>query len=75
MEKNRGIKRLVFALLYSWQGLRSALKHEEAFRQEFISFVALTTFQLFPGCHADGTVDNDQYTGTGDDRGGAQLGD
>ncbi|WP_297809293.1 diacylglycerol kinase [uncultured Methylophaga sp.] len=47
MEKNRGIKRLVFALLYSWQGLRSALKHEEAFRQEFIGFVALTTYSFF----------------------------
>ncbi|KGM07818.1 Diacylglycerol kinase [Methylophaga thiooxydans] len=47
MEKNRGIKRLFYALIYSWQGLKSALKHEEAFRQEFIAFVALTIFSLF----------------------------
>lgn len=47
MEKNRGIKRLVYALLYSWQGLVSALKHEEAFRQEFVAFVALTALSFF----------------------------
>lgn len=47
MEKNRGLKRLFFALIYSWQGLRSALKHEEAFRQEFLAFVALATLSFF----------------------------
>jgi diacylglycerol kinase (ATP) len=47
MEKNRGIKRLFYALIYSWQGLKSALKHEEAFRQEFIAFVALTALSFF----------------------------
>jgi diacylglycerol kinase (ATP) len=47
MQKNRGIKRLFYALIYSLQGLKSALKHEEAFRQEFIAFVALTTFSVF----------------------------
>lgn len=47
MQKNRGIKRLFYALIYSWQGLRSALKHEEAFRQEFISFVILTIVSVF----------------------------
>lgn len=47
MEKNRGLKRLFFALIYSWQGLKSALKHEEAFRQEFIGFVALTALSFY----------------------------
>ena len=47
MQKNRGIKRLFYALLYSWQGLVSALKHEEAFRQEFVAFVALTVFSFY----------------------------
>jgi diacylglycerol kinase (ATP) len=47
MEKNRGIKRLLFALVYSWQGLISALKHEEAFRQEFFAFVFLTAISFY----------------------------
>lgn len=45
--KNRGIKRLLYALFYSWKGLVSALKHEEAFRQEFIAFVILTIWSCF----------------------------
>lgn len=47
MEKNRGVKRLFYALIYSWQGLISALKHEEAFRQEFIAFLILTMVSCF----------------------------
>lgn len=47
MQKNRGIKRLFYALIYSWQGLKSALKHEEAFRQEFLAFVILTIVSMF----------------------------
>lgn len=47
MKKNRGLKRLFFALIYSWQGLRSALKHEAAFRQEFLGFVVLAILSLF----------------------------
>ena len=31
---NRGITRVVKASQYSWQGLRAAYRHEEAFRQE-----------------------------------------
>ena len=31
---NRGINRVVKASQYSWQGLRAAYRHEEAFRQE-----------------------------------------
>lgn len=41
MEKNTGIRRLILAAAYSWQGLKSALRHEEAFRQEFLAFVLL----------------------------------
>ena len=42
MEKNRGFKRLVYATVYSWQGLRAAIKHESAFRQEFALFIVMT---------------------------------
>lgn len=31
---NTGIKRIIKAGQYSWQGFRAAYKHEEAFRQE-----------------------------------------
>lgn len=38
----RGLQRWVNATRYSWQGLRSAVKHEEAFRQETIAlFIGL----------------------------------
>lgn len=32
--KNAGIKRLLSAFRFSWQGLRATYRHEEAFRQE-----------------------------------------
>lgn len=41
MEKNRGIKRLLCAMLYSWKGFRSAVKNEVAFQQEFMAFIPL----------------------------------
>lgn len=47
MEKNRGLKRLFYALVYSWQGLCSALKNEEAFRQEFALFIVLSAITCF----------------------------
>lgn len=31
---NKGISRIIKATVYSWQGLRAAYRHEEAFRQE-----------------------------------------
>lgn len=38
----RGLQRWINATRYSWQGLRSAVKHEEAFRQETIAlFIGL----------------------------------
>ncbi len=35
----RGLQRWINATRYSWQGLRSAVKHEEAFRQETIALI------------------------------------
>lgn len=42
IKKHTGIKRLFYATTYSWNGLRSALKNEAAFRQEFLVFIILT---------------------------------
>lgn len=39
--KYTGLKRLIFAFYYSMCGLGSAIRHESAFRQEFIVFVLL----------------------------------
>lgn len=47
MEKNTGIKRLFYATLYSWQGFKSALAYESAFRQEFILVLALTALSFY----------------------------
>lgn len=33
-QKATGIKRILNAFKYSWQGLKAAFRHEEAFRQE-----------------------------------------
>jgi len=47
MEKNSGIKRLFYASLYSWQGFKSAMANESAFRQEFIAALILTAFSFY----------------------------
>ena len=47
MEKNNGIKRLLYATLYSWKGFQSAIVNESAFRQEFVLFIGLATFSFF----------------------------
>lgn len=47
MTKNQGLMRLVYACQYSWQGLRSALINEAAFRQELILFLCLATVSFF----------------------------
>lgn len=36
MQKNTGFKRIILATGYSLQGLKSAFKHEAAFRQELL---------------------------------------
>lgn len=38
---NTGIKRIVQAAVYSWQGFKAAYKHEEAFRQELLLAIVL----------------------------------
>lgn len=45
--KKKGLLRLVYASRYSWQGLCSALRHEAAFRQEFLLFLVLTIVSFF----------------------------
>ncbi len=38
---NKGLKRLLLAAGYSWQGFVAAYRHEEAFRQEILLAVVL----------------------------------
>lgn len=38
-ERTKGIERLLCACRYSWRGFSWAVKHEPAFRQEFICFL------------------------------------
>lgn len=47
MEKNSGIMRLFYACRYSWQGFKTALIHEAAFRQEFIAAALLSGVSFF----------------------------
>jgi diacylglycerol kinase (ATP) len=42
LEKNKGIMRLFYAGLYSWQGLKSAWANEAAVKQEIILLLVLT---------------------------------
>lgn len=47
MEKNKGFARLYHAFIYSWQGLKSAVKNEVAFQQEVILLIAVIGISLF----------------------------
>jgi diacylglycerol kinase (ATP) len=47
MEKNKGFTRLYHAFIYSWQGLKSAIKNEAAFQQELILLIAVIGISLF----------------------------
>lgn len=47
IHKNTGIKRVFKALLYSFDGLGSSLKHEAAFRQEALLAVILIPVSFF----------------------------
>lgn len=38
---NKGLKRIVKAMRYSWQGFTAAYQHEEAFRQELLLSIIL----------------------------------
>ncbi|MEX0615591.1 MAG: diacylglycerol kinase [Methylophaga sp.] len=47
MEKNTGIRRLMFAFIYSMQGLYAGIRHESAFRQEFILLMIMGAISFF----------------------------
>ena len=44
---NKGLKRLVLATGYSWQGFKAGWKNEEAFRQEVVLAAVLIPLALF----------------------------
>lgn len=46
---NKGLKRLSNAMRFSWQGVRSAYKHEEAFRQEVLLLAVAIPLALWLG--------------------------
>ncbi len=46
---HRGITRIIKASLYSWQGLRAAYRHEEAFRQEIWLCLVLVPLGAYLG--------------------------
>ena len=45
--KNKGIRRILMACRYSWDGIKNALKNEAAFRQEIILAAILLPLALF----------------------------
>ncbi|HEY5715262.1 MAG TPA: diacylglycerol kinase [Psychromonas sp.] len=47
MQKNTGLKRIILAMGYSLQGLKSAFQHEAAFRQELLLAVILMPIACF----------------------------
>ena len=51
---NKGIVRIIRATGYSWQGIRAAYRHEEAFRQETWLCLVLVPLGLYLG---DGGVE------------------
>ena len=46
---NKGIKRILKAGLFSWQGIRAAFQHEEAFRQESLLAIVLMPLAFWLG--------------------------
>jgi diacylglycerol kinase (ATP) len=50
MKSKGGLSRLINALRYTWDGLRAAAKHEEAFKQELMVVIPLSILAwLIPG--------------------------
>ena len=47
--QNKGLKRLLMACVYSWQGICAAYRHEEAFRQEIWACLILIPLGLYLG--------------------------
>ncbi len=58
---NKGLVRLVKATGYSWQGIRAAYRHEEAFRQETWLCLLLLPLGLYLG---DGGVEKALLVGS-----------
>ncbi|ASI90336.1 MULTISPECIES: diacylglycerol kinase [Vibrio] len=46
IQKNTGIKRIIYAARYSWLGLIAAWKNEAAFRQEVVALIAAVIIAL-----------------------------
>ncbi|WP_240207055.1 diacylglycerol kinase [Vibrio sp. CyArs1] len=46
IQKNTGIKRIIYAARYSWSGLLAAWKNEAAFRQEVVALIAAVIIAL-----------------------------
>lgn len=46
---NKGLKRLSNAMKFSWQGVKAAYKHEEAFRQEVLLLMVAAPLALWLG--------------------------
>ncbi len=58
---NKGLDRIIKATGYSWQGLRAAYRHEEAFRQEVWLCFLLLPAGLYLG---DGGIEKALLVGT-----------
>lgn len=48
-QKATGLKRIINAFGYSWQGLKAAYQHEEAFRQELVKLAVGVPLALWWG--------------------------
>lgn len=49
---NKGLKRIINAARFSWQGLRAAYQHEEAFRQESLLLLVAVPLAFWLGGNA-----------------------
>lgn len=58
---NTGLKRIIKATVYSWQGFSAAYRHEEAFRQEFMLALILVPIGFILG---DGGVEKALLVGS-----------
>jgi diacylglycerol kinase (ATP) len=47
MKSKGGLSRLINALRYTWDGLKAAAKHEEAFKQELMVVIPLSVVAWF----------------------------
>lgn len=49
--KHRGLARILWASVYSWQGVRAAWRHEAAFREEVCLALLLVPLGLYLGAN------------------------